>query len=211
MRKIILFFTGLAILLICGGSLFLAGAILDTGNKIAVETYFFQPNNLSSGRPGVPVLPNDLGEDRVTRMLIDKFVTEYFYAIPDEANIIARMNGATVLPYIASGNVFKAWRAGEAQKIQQLARDKSMRTARVVGEILKPMGSDYWTVEYELKTWENPNDMSEIPVITRGRMYVNISYVPGLREPVSYVHEYLEAGNDPAAVFIFKVNAIAME
>lgn len=62
MRKIISFFIGLCILALMFGAIAGAAAIYDTARRIRVETYFFQPNNLSGERVGVPATPADLSQ-----------------------------------------------------------------------------------------------------------------------------------------------------
>ena len=85
-----------------------------------------------------------------------------------------------------------------------------MRTVKVIDKIFQPNGSKYWIVNYELKTWEKPNDFSVAPTITRGTLYMDIYYEPGLRKNVDMeiLHNHLEEGGDPARVFDFKVNRI---
>ena len=62
-------------------------------------------------------------------------------------------------------------------------------------------------VNYELKTWEKPNDFNVTPTITRGTMYMDIHYEMGMRTDVDIetLHEYLEDGGDPAAIFNFSI------
>ena len=85
-----------------------------------------------------------------------------------------------------------------------------MRIAKVIDKIYQPNGSKYWVVNYELTTWEKPNDFSIQPTVTRGTMYMDISYEMGMIDNVNIdvLHNYLEEGGDPAAVFKFRVNQI---
>lgn len=214
MKKLIMFFAGLMLLVLTFTALFFAGAIYDTGDKVAVETFFFRPNNLSERRVGVLETPDQLGESNVIDRLVAKFVNEYFYAIPDVENIARRTRAGSILYQMSTADVFNKWQNGEALKIQNLADKKSMRLVRIIGAAHKPSAdSQYWTVNYELQTWTNPNDLAAQPEITRGTMYLDLVYEPGIRESIEQmgIHKYLDEGGDPAGLFKFRVNEIAQE
>jgi hypothetical protein len=66
-------------------------------------------------------------------------------------------------------------------------------------------------VEYELKTWYNPNDMTTAPEITRGKMYISVQEGANGIQPVENVQTALEKGVDPAIVFTFQVNDVQFE
>lgn len=210
MKKLIMFLAGLVLLALTGIAIYFAGGIFDAGQKQTVRTYFFQPNNLSSMRPGVPQTAEYMGENQFLDLLVRKYIAEYFYAAPDAENIARRTSANSALAQMSSPAVFEEWNNNEAQAIQKLAENKSMRTAHVIDSIFRPNGSKYWVVNYELKTWEKPNDFNLAPVVTRGTMYMDIVYEMGMRNGVSVdeIHQYLEEGNDPAAVFKFLVKQI---
>lgn len=210
MKKLIMFFAGVILLVLTGVGIYFAGGIFDAGMNQNIFPYFFQPNNLSERRPGVPQTPEYMGDSEFLDLLVRKYVTEYFYAAPDAENIARRMAANGVLARMSVPAVFEEWTSNEAQSIQKLARDKSMRTVRVIDKIYQPSGSQYWVVNYELTTWNTPNDFSVAPTITRGTMYMNITYEMGMRKDVSIaeLHHFLENGGDPAAVFNFRVNQI---
>ena len=205
-----MFFAGVILLVLTGVGIYFAGGIFDAGMNQNIFPYFFQPNNLSERRPGVPQTPEYMGNSEFLDLLVRKYVTEYFYAAPDAENIARRMAANGVLARMSVPAVFEEWTSNEAQSIQKLARDKSMRTVRVIDKIYQPSGSQYWVVNYELTTWNTPTDFSVAPTITRGTMYMNITYEMGMRKDVSIaeLHHFLENGGDPAAVFNFRVNQI---
>ncbi len=214
MKKLIMFFAGLMLLVLTFAALFFAGAIYDTGDKIAVETFFFRPNNLSERRVGALETPAALGESRVIDRLVAKYVNEYFYAIPDAENIARRTRADSALGQMSAPDVFQKWQNGEAIKIQTMADKKYMRLVRIIGAAHKASSDAlYWTVNYELQTWTNPNDLSATPEITRGTMYLNLVYEPGIRDSIEQmgIHKYLDAGMDPATLFKFRVNEIAQD
>lgn len=207
MKKLIMFFSGLMLLVITGATLCVTAAIFDAGQKYTIDTFFFQTNNLSHMRLGVPARPVDLGDAKIRDMLINKFVHEYFYVIPDMTNVQNRISGASALNSMASPAVFNKWKKDQAPKIQELAEAHALRRVRVIGPATKPADSDYWQVAYELETWAHPNDMFESPKITDGIMRMNIVPETGLiklRESKN-IGKYLESGNDPAAIFKFRV------
>ena len=55
MKKLIMFLSGLMLMVLMCGALVLAGFIYDTGSKTTIDTYFFQPDDNAIRRPGVPV------------------------------------------------------------------------------------------------------------------------------------------------------------
>ena len=211
-RKIVMFFFGLLLLALTVAMLFMASAIYDTSVIESIDTYFFQTNELSTQRPGQPIRESEIGETAMREMLIKKYVTEYFYAIPDTNNIEQRMGNYSVMVQMSAPDVFNQWKNGEAVGIQSMAENNMMRTVEIVGEIYKPADGDYWIVPYVLKTWTVPNDMSIDPQITQGTLLMDIRYEPGIRETTLDIGKYLknsynslEIGYDPAIVFRFKV------
>lgn len=217
MRRIITFFAGLVLLALTVAMLVLTSAIYDTSSQESIITYFFQRNDWSMLRPGTPVRASDISETTMREMLIKKYVTEYFYAVPDYDDITRRMNGSTVLARMSSSEVFDEWKRGEAVGIRSMAQNNMMRTVEIAGEIFKPSDSDYWVVPYVLRTWSKPNDMSLAPQITRGTLLLNIRFKNEIREydnsgrPFD-IGQYLklgynrfEFGYDPAAIFRFQV------
>ncbi len=213
MKKLIMFFAGLILIALMFVALCMAGAIYDAGRGMVVEPWFFQINNLSSMRIGVPASVADIGDAKIREMLIRKYVTEYFYALPDITNITQRMNGDTAIYKMSTSNVFTDWQNGEAQVIKSLAEDRAMRLVFIDGQVYKPDGSNYWIVPYRLVTWPAPNDFSSSPIVTRGQIFLDIYDEPGVRPDMGKlsINEYLERGYDPAAVFKFRVTDVVVQ
>ena len=213
MRKIIMFLTGLMILLLMFAGLYFAAAVYDAGDKFSVEPFVFQPNNLSTARIGVPVSVEQLPDQVVLESLIKKFVMEYFYVTPDVENIAHRTRRDGILALMSTPAVFNEWVDGAARDIERLAEQNALRRVLVANEILRPAGSEYWTVVYELQTWPIPNDMTQTPEITRGVIYLRIAFVNQLRDQMHgkpfNIREYLANGGDPAAIFKFRVEEVA--
>lgn len=210
MKKLMGILFGLILLAMTGVGLYLTGGIFDAGMNQNIFPYFFQPNNLSERRPGVPQTAEYMGDSQFLNLLVRKYVAEYFYAAPDSENIARRTSPNGVLARMSAATVFDEWLANEGKRIQDLAADKAMRIAHVIDQIYQPHDSKYWVVNYELITWEKPNDFSIQPTVTHGTMYMDITYQMGMRTGVEtdILHEYLENGGDPAAVFNFRVNQI---
>lgn len=207
MKKLIMFLAGLMLLGITCGMLFMSSAIYDAGRRHTIDTFFFQTNNLSTMRLGTPAPAADFGDDLMRDMLVRQYVHEYFYAVPDAENIAQRINGQSVLRSMSGAAVFAQWQDTEAQTIKSLVEDRGMRTVRVIGKITRPAESDYWIVNYELKTWPRPNDFFVAPKITHGTLYLNIVPETGLIETRDSIEigKYLESGRPPAAIFKFRV------
>ncbi len=207
-----MFFAGIILLVLTFGTLYLTGAIYDASKENTVQPYFFQPNYLSELRPGKPLTAEEIGDSKFLDILIKKFVTEYFYVIPDSENVARRTLKTRSNPiYMMSSNsVFTNWLATEEPLIEKLAEKKAMRIAHVIDEIYKPTDGNYWIVNYELLTWEKPNDFDIKPTVSRGTLFLQIYYEPGIIPNVEMkeIHKYLEQGNDPVAIYNFKVNEV---
>lgn len=216
MKKLITFFSGLVLIALMIAMLFVTSAIYDSAKKTSVDPYFFQTNLQSSMRTGAPETPAQIGETAMREMLIQKYVNEYFYAIPDIENIANRMGKSSPLARMSAPSVFNTWLDTTAEEIQNMAEKKQMRTVYIDGEIFKPSDSDFWIVPYILYTWESANDMNTAPVITHGILRMNIAYESGIREIMDNdtfdVGKYLkrgynrfESGIEPAVIFRFRV------
>ena len=118
MKKLIMFLAGLMLLVLTFGALYLGGAIYDAGEKRSIDTFFFQPNNLSADRPGELLTAAEMGESRILNMLVDRYVTEYFYVIPDRENIARRTRSDSVLARLSGADVFRTWQNTVANEIQ---------------------------------------------------------------------------------------------
>lgn len=212
MRKLISFFIGLIILAAMFAMIAGASIIYDTARKIQIETYFFQPNNMSVERVGLPMTISEIGSTKLRQMLVEKYISEYFYVIPDVANINDRMGPGSPLARMSLTSVFRQWQEQEGAYIKELAEQGAFRTVRVIGDIYKPDNSDFWTVKYEIKTWYHPNDMAEEPEIRQDVLYLGIDdvYMMDFRENID-IAQYLENGGDPAAIFRFGVMAIGRQ
>lgn len=138
MRKIISFFIGLCILALMFGAIAGAAAIYDTARRIRVETYFFQPNNLSGERVGVPATPADLGPDKMRRRLVEKYISEYFYVIPDPANVEERMSAFSPLARMSTADVFRQWQEQEGAYIETLAGEGDFERCALLVKLPNP-------------------------------------------------------------------------
>ena len=212
MKKLILFLSGLVLRCLTCGMVVVVAAIYDTASQQTVDTFFFQPANLSSQRIDKPKAINELTGDEIRTMLVDKFITEYFYVIPDVANAIARQEGKIGLRNMVSADVFDKWNETVSPEISEMASAGILRIARVVEMELPADSENWWTVTYELTTWPVPNDLSNSPEINLGTMYVNLAYQPGIRptmrgEPFD-IGKFLEQGGDPSLMFMFRVDGI---
>ncbi len=216
MKKLIAFLAGLALIALMFGALFLAGAIYDTGKKTTVETFFFQPNERYDQRPGDLKSVEDLSANELRDMLLNKYITEYFYVTPDTIALANRMAGTTSLARMSSAKVFNHWVKNIAPEIEEMTNQHMLRTASLVSITPDPGSDRYWRVEYELKTWPKSNDMATSPQITRGVLHMEIVYKKQLTKGSKKfngksIEQYLESGKDPAAVFVFGIQDITTQ
>ena len=75
MKRVTVFLLGIILIALTTMSIFLAGTIFDTGKKIDVETYFFQPGNTDLQRPGKPISPAAVGTNEMRDLLINPMST----------------------------------------------------------------------------------------------------------------------------------------
>ncbi len=209
MQKLVNFLLAILILGATGGMVWVAAAIYDTAQKQYTETYFFQPDKLSSQRIGVPVSPADLGKEKVVDLLLGRFVMEYFYVVPDQTDIENRTGQMGQMRMMTTNDVYNQWVEGEAQTIESMAQDGKMRMV-TVNNIIRHPDSDYIEIEYSLKTWDKPNKFALPPIVTNHTMVVRPTYDEGIRMSImeSGIHNHFENGGDAAALFRFGVTAV---
>ena len=206
MKKFVMFLSGLLLMLIMCAALFLSGAIYDTGKKATVDTFFFKPDDSFEHRPDV-ASPSDFTADDVRKMLISRYITEYFYVVPDMQNVEARINGKTSFHDMSSADAFKTWQTDMAPTIKKMAEEGKLRLVQLTNVVKAEHEKNYWIVEYNLITCNKPNDLTELPTVTPGQLYLHLFYVPGMREKLNKqsIEELLENGADPAIAFRFGV------
>ena len=225
MKRVTVFLLGIILIALTTMSIFLAGTIFDTGKKVDVETYFFQPGNTDLQRPGKPISPDAIGANEMRDLLIKNYITEYFYVLPDVQDAKERLDGKYSLPRTSNVAVFEKWRENTGAEILKLAENNVLRTVNVLAISQEMADSTYWRIDYELKTWKKPNDFSVPPEITTHVIYLNIAYKPGLRDEFDKivivdkngkkkylekmsVNDYLEGMNAPISVFKFRVDDV---
>ena len=211
MRWLFRLFAGLVLIAVMLASLFCASAIFDANQKSDIEAYFFQPANSPRRRPGVPASPSAIGDADMLNMLIARYLSAFFTVTPDTNEVAQRIAAQTELARMSSKEVFDYWKTDIAPEIQKMSQDKMLRLVRVTDVSKETIDGNYWRVNYETKTWNTPNDLSVVPQVYNGIVYMNIIYVPGMRQYFGSdlkpepIEPYLEKGGDPAAVFKFGV------
>lgn len=210
MKKILGFFAGFLILIMTFAMLYMASIIYDTNDRVVVEPFFLRDGTVSN--MSIPKSMSDVENKKLQTWLIKKFVTEYLYVTPNKENIANRQKKGSVLYYLSTPAVFQEWNSKVAPILAEMAKDGVRQTVYVFDEIAQLPNSDYLQVDYELKTWYKPNDMTETPKVTRGTLYINIGKFANnpieLRTPVEKVYKKLLEGIEPAIVFVFNVTSV---
>ena len=217
MKRLVAFLLGFATMVMVFGAIYVAASIYDTNEKFVVEPRFLRTSVQSNDLPGMPHPWSQVRKRRLRDWLIQKYVTEYFYIIPDQTDLERRAErkNNSVLSIMSSPEAFDYWKKNYLPKMRELVKNGARRTVAVFDQIYKPSESDYWRVEYELKTWYKPNDMSENPTITRGTMYIDlgdeerIRHIGDIKE--GNVQDALLRGIDPAVVFFFQAQRVVVE
>ena len=211
MKRYMLILSGLLLLATMLGLLFFAGAIYDAESKYNIETFFFQKQDKAENRINTPISPDDLSNTVLRNMIIERFLNEYFYVIPDVKNAEMRkdfMNTdktKTALYGLSYSNprISKNWAENVAPQIIELAQNHALRIVRLVN--VSESEGGYLIVKYELTTWDKPNDVLAIPTVTTGELYLSVS-----REPVRVLQtadalNRLVNGVDPVSAFNFRI------
>lgn len=215
MNKLVTFLVGIMMLVVVFIAMFFTGAIFDAANRQSVETYFFQVNNFSYQRPGMPLSPKQLGDSQLFNLLVKKYVTEYLYVLPDVADIEKRESNAGALNTMSTSQTFKIWQEHIAPEIKEMANSGVLRTVSVDTPLKY---GDFYQVEFTLTTWTHPNDMDEIPSTTVGIMQFKVKtpntmteYRPEInQENLNRMHVAIDKGYDPVGVFKFKVSDVTI-
>ncbi len=230
MKRILSLLVAFLLLALMLGILVVTVAIYDTGNKSYTTTKFFSVNALQYERIDEPKTTGDLGDIVIRDMLVKKYVTEYFYVIPDVKNVEQRMQDyytklfpckwclfdkdgmrpkIIITPLYGVGvSAFNKWKESEALKIKQLAEKGALRTVNVTSIEVGETG--YLIVDYELKTWFTGNNIYETPTVTKGRLYMDVKYTPGTKQTAEILQR-LEDGWDAATAFNFIVGEVILE
>ncbi len=210
MKKILGFFIGLLTMGAIFAVVCLTAIVHDTSDKVMVRPYFFR----ISQSIGAPLSFSQVGERKVRDWLVQKYVTDYFYIIPNSVNMADRIKGdGNFVAMRSSEAVFKNWVKNVAPRMQELAEQGARRTVRVFDEILTSESNNYLRVDYELKTWYKPNDLSEVPTTERGTLYLELAESSDFQvfPYPDAVRNWLIHRGDPAAVFKFWVNNVIMD
>ena len=214
MKKFFGFIVGLATMVVVFAVIYISAVIYDTSDKAYIEPFFMRLGVNSADMPNSPRPLADVESTQLRNWLIQKFVYEYLYIEPDVDNVKRRTTAGgfySPLSIMSSPDVFRTWVNTVAQDMSAKADKGVRRTVRVFDEILNPVDSDYYRVDYETKTWYKPNDMTTGPVVERGTMYLSREvYTGALRQPVEDVMKLLRRGLDPAMAFGFRVNRVIM-
>ena len=210
MKKVMGFLIGLLTMVMLFGMVCTVAIVYDTANKVDVKPYFFR----ISQSVGAPQPVSEIGARKVRDWLVQKYVTEYFYIVPDAQNMADRVgrSGKSMIYYMSSNKVFQDWVKNVAPTMQDLADQGVRRTVRVFDEILTSETNDYLRVDYELQTWYKPNDMTENPTLERGTLYLQLANTDFQVYPdIQGVRDWLLRRGDPAAIFSFQVNDVVMD
>ena len=202
-------FVGFLMLIAMLGLLFFSGAIYDAEEKHSIETFFFEPNSQSARRITAPVSADNMPDDFLREIIISRFLNEYFYVIPDVKNAQARTEfkntdgTKSILRTNARRVVSEKWAQTQAPEIAELASKKALRNVRVTD--ISESESGHLVVKYELKTWNQPNNVLALPEVSEGYIYLNISKNPIQVQQTEEALHRLEQGYDPVAAFSFEV------
>ncbi len=201
------FFMGILLFAITFATIFLTVLIYNANKQISIETYIFQMDDTSLQRPGPLENMNKMSPEAVRNKLIQKYVAEYFKVIPVDNNV----NQETNIEKLSSKEVYLQWLGGEANIIKDMAQHKMFRNVLADSLIILPTKDpDLFEVRYVTRTWQESNNMVAPVVDNFGKVLLQISFEPGLKQDVDIkrIRKMLEKGGNPAILFKFRVENI---
>ena len=210
MKQFVSFLSALFLVALAGGLVYFGGMLFDASKRVDITPYVFQPAPLSGDRIGRPVSLNALSDDFVRDRLIKKFVYEYFYVVPDADNVTMRKSKGP-LSKMASPEVFRKWVDTVAPELLKLADSRTLRQVVIKDSII--LSGDYYVVTYDLITYNNPNDITAVPVVKSNlEMYLKVAFEKDIREELMGIPfnavKWLEKKGDPAVIFKFRVDEV---
>lgn len=194
----------------------MGGKAFDASRNFAINSVIFQPADLSRDRIEKPIALDALDDNFVRNNLIKKYVHEYFYITPDEADMARRHSASGALARMSDGAVFLEWNEKVAPDMKKLAEKNVLRRV-VVNEISALPGSEYLRITYELQSWDVSNDIMRAPLVQKNKsMFIRADFEKGLRQTTSGgakfdVKKYLESGGDAATIFRFRVLEVVIK
>lgn len=217
MNKIKSFFLGILLLAMTIASIGVVTLVYRANEQISIKSYIFQMGNFANERVGLLQNINDISVIGLRNSLIKKYVSEYFKVIPGESNVTNR----PALRELSSSVAYNQWTSGEAKIIDEMSQNKMFRMVWVSDEGIIPMNMPadhdyaqaisaediYYAVHYETTTWRESNFMAVEPETEHGVLYIEARFKPGINKNQD-VKKYLEAGKDPAGLFMFMVTHI---
>lgn len=198
---------GILLFAITFATIFLTVLIYNANKQISIATYIFQMDDTSLQRPGPLENMNKMSPEAVRNKLIQKYVAEYFKVIPVDNNV----NQETNIEKLSSKEVYLQWLGGEANIIKDMAQHKMFRNVLADSLIILPTKDpDLFEVRYVTRTWQESNNMVAPVVDNFGKVLLQISFEPGLKQDVDIkrIRKMLEKGGNPAILFKFRVENI---
>ena len=208
MNKIKSFFIGTLLLASTFTTVFIAVLTYRAHEQSHIKTYIFQTAQRPNGRVGPLQSLDDLKIDGLRNKLIQKYVSEYFKVIPGNDNPEQKR----IVADLSKKRVYDQWLNGEAKNIEQMSKNKMFRNVWVDTSQIQQIqnsSSDWFAVPYFTQTWTESNNMSADVVRQAGVINLRITFFLNFR-PETNVKKHLEQGGDPAGLFMFRVDEIAM-
>lgn len=216
MMKIKSFFVGILLLIIVFIMVILTALIYRANERSSIKTYIFQMGNIANERVGELQNINEIPQNELRNKLIKKYVSEFFKVIPGDLDVTNRH----ILIRLSTPDVFEKWKKENAKQIGEMSGKKMFRMARVSRidtldntkdnmDYTAPATAEkiYYTVYYDTLTWTQSNTMNIEPLHDQGVINIEARFKPGI-DPNINVRDYLESGQNPVGLFMFKVTNI---
>ena len=200
----------MVLVVIAAGMAVVGGKAFDVSRKFSINSFIFQPADLSRDRIEKPIPLDALSDEFIRDNLIKKFVNEYFYIVPDNGDMQRRRKSDSTLARMSDPSVFNEWNDNFAEDMEKQADQNIMRRV-IVNNIVFPPSSEYFQVSYDLLTWDIANDITAEPQIQKNKtMSIRLDFEKGVRQKQTNgtnfdVKKYLSAGSDPATILKFRV------
>ena len=210
MRKLIGFFAGIIIIALVAVLVATTIRVYNYSEQSRVDMVLFQPAETYQNRIDAPIPLDRYPDERIRNHLIVKFATEYLQVFPSKDELDSRAGGA--LGMMSSPDVLAKWRRDILPGLEDMAAKRQMQRIIVQArDISKP--GDYFVVPFSRKVWNNPNDLTNGPVVSGGEeMHIKLRFekkVWATRNGREFdAGRHLDRGLPPPAIFKFMVEEV---
>ncbi|MDR2268730.1 MAG: hypothetical protein LBD94_00925 [Rickettsiales bacterium] len=215
MKKIIGFFSGVAILVLAAASIHVCVRVYNYADAQKINAIMLQPATLRQNRIPAPIALENISDEYIRNRLIIKFAMEYLQVMPDIGELETRAGPQGALRLMSAPAVVSKWKSEVMPELKEMADKRKMRTITARPKDIEIRGK-YYVVPFRAKTWNTANDFNSPPIISSGQeLYLQLRFNKKIRETLHgrefSAGKFLDNGMPPAAIFEFMVDEVIIK